>query len=80
MTANVVRTSVFNASTGEETYQTSISFTYLDGVDENSTREVKMFAESNVSQDDADAQAAAELRNRVKIMVDYLDNQFPEAV
>lgn len=76
MTANINRASEYDAVTGLETYSTEISFSYLDGVDENSTREVKMYAESDVSQEAADAAAAAELRSRILVMTDYLDSQF----
>ena len=82
MQATVTRTSVFDTSTtpATENYTTRITASYLDGVDESSTREIIMQATSQVSQDDADAQAAAELRNRVKTLIDYLDGQFPQPV
>ncbi len=75
MEATVIRESTFDGVT--ESYKTTISFTYLDGVDEVSTRELKFEATSPNSQDEADNAAAAELRGRVISMTDYLDSQFP---
>ena len=80
MQASITRNAVYDAPSDLETYSTSITFTYLDGVNESSTREVVMYAESNVSQDEADALAVAELRDRIIVMTNYLDAQFPAAV
>jgi len=79
MLAHISRSSTFDPEFDQTAFSTELSFTYLDD-DEANTREVKFTAVSNTSQEEADTIAYAEMRDRVKVMVDFLDSQFPEAV
>lgn len=79
MLAHISRSSTFDPAAGETAFSTELSFTCLDD-DEANTREVKFTAVSATSQDEADAIAYAEMRDRVKVMVDFLDSQFPAIV
>ena len=76
MLAHISRASTFDPLTGETAYSTEVSFTYLDD-DNANTREVKFTAVSATSQEEADLEASSEMRNRVGVMIDFLDSEFP---